>query len=334
MREADIRPADLLNEYLRLSAEDAVRLFSDASSFNERACPGCGADKPEPAFEKNGFSFVHCGTCRTLYANPAPVAELLSEFYRDSPSQQYWGGTFFPAVAEARRAQIFRPRAARIRELVQQTGGTTNRLVDIGAGTGIFLEECKTVGLSTWLGAVEPNGDLANTCRSKGFETFQGFAADAASDSNWRAGADFVSCFEVIEHVLDCATFVHELAILVKPGGTLLMTGLCGSGYDILTLGPHSKAVSPPHHLNFLSRDGISALLDRCGLEELRFITPGQLDVDIVGNTDRELGGLDLDPFTRHLLDEADQQTKTNFQTFLSENGLSSHMWVVARKPL
>ena len=107
MREADIRPADLLNEYLRLSAEDAARLFSDSSCLNERACPGCSADKPEAAFEKNGFSFAHCGACRTLYANPVPAAGPLASFYRDSPSQQYLGGTFFPAVAEARRKQIF-----------------------------------------------------------------------------------------------------------------------------------------------------------------------------------------------------------------------------------
>jgi len=334
MREADIRPSDLLNEYLRLSAEDAASWFADAGLLVGRPCPGCGKDDSDPAFQKNGFTFATCRTCRTLYANPVPTAGPLSDFYRNSPSQKYWGETFFPAVAEARREHIFRPRVARIRALLsEKSTAAVGPVIDVGAGAGIFLEEAAAAGLGTERRAIEPNGDLAALCRTKGFDTFEGFAVDAASDPAWFEQADLVTCFEVIEHVPDCAGFVAELAALAAPGGTILFTGLCGGGFDIMTLGRHAKAVSPPHHLNFLSRRGTEVLLDRCGLESLQFLTPGELDVDIVANTDREHGGLVDDPFVRYLLDVASQDIRDNFQRFLSDNGLSSHMWVVARKP-
>ena len=55
MKESDIRPAELLDEYLRLSVADAERLFADRSTLSERPCPGCGSVEYRAAFEKNGF---------------------------------------------------------------------------------------------------------------------------------------------------------------------------------------------------------------------------------------------------------------------------------------
>ena len=325
MRESDIRPEALLTEYLRLSAEDAGHFFSDETAFVHRLCPGCGADSPQAAFVKSGFTYARCSDCSSLYAVPSPEPGLLGAFYADSPSQHYWGKVFFPAVAEARRTKIFRPRVERIQALLAEHGMVGDTLVDVGAGTGIFLEECRSLGVGRHLLALEPSVEMAEICRSKGFETLQAFADQAAP---WHGRADLVASFEVIEHVHSPADFLADLRALARPGGLVLVTGLCGTGFDILTLGPDSKAVSPPHHLNFLSRAGLSALLTRVGLEEIAFLTPGQLDVDIVRNTK-----LPADPFLAHLLGQGTESQRAAFQRFLAENGLSSHMWVLARRP-
>lgn len=332
MREADIRPADLLNEYLRLSDADVARFFPDPASFVSRPCPGCGGNAKIPAFTKSVFHLVHCESCATLYVDPAPPLDRLGEFYRDSASQRYWGGVFFPAVAEARRAKIFRPRVERIASLLAELGRVPETVMDVGAGTGIFLEECRTAGWKGPLLAVEPAANLAADCRAKGFTTFEGLSYEAAADPAWTGTADLVTSFEVIEHVPSVRDFVSDLAKLAKPGGMVLMTGLCGTGFDILTLGARSKAVSPPHHLNFLSRKGVEALLPACGLELAAFHTPGQLDLDIVANTLAEAGERAADPFLRHLLEDSPPETKAAFQSFLAAHGLSSHLWIVARK--
>ena len=333
MREADIRPFDLVNEYLRLSEADVENFFPDMSAFVERRCPGCDAAAKEPAFSKGRFTAVRCPECATLYIDPAPRAESLDAFYRDSISQRYWGDVFFPAVAEARRKNIFRPRVERIAALLAGQGHASGTVIDVGAGTGIFLEECRAAGWPGPLLAVEPAAGMAATCRGKGFETFEGLAADAAADGAWRDRADLVVSFEVIEHVLSVVDFVSDLARLCRPGGLILMTGLCGTGFDILTLGARSKAIAPPHHLNFLSFDGVTAVLRRRGLELVSFQTPGRLDLDIVRNTLAEAGESATDPFLRHLLESAPTEAQDAFQTFLAENGLSSHLWIVARRP-
>ncbi len=330
LREADIRPADLLAEYLRLNAADGQALLNGDGEMEHRACPGCGADAPVAAFAKNGFRLVRCGACDTLYVNPVPSADALAAFYRDSRSSRYWARVFFPAVAEARRGSIYRPRAERVATYAAAHIETPQRLIDVGAGAGLFLEEFRRLDPLAALGAVEPGAESAAELRRKGFETLEGFAHEA---SRWAGSADVVTCFEVLEHVGDAVALFNDLAALARPGGLIIVSGLCGTGFDIETLGALSKPVSPPHHLSFLSIAGVEKLLGRCGLGVVDICTPGELDVDIVRNAARQNPEILTDPDLRQLILAAGDDARREFQEDLKKSRRSSHMWIVARRP-
>ena len=332
LREADIRPTDVHAEYIRLSAADGERLFGDRDGWVHRTCPGCGGDRPLPEFNKQGFRLVRCAACDSLYVDPCPAAADLVPLYADSPSARYWAEVFFPSVAEARRGHVFRPRAQRIVDLMVEAGRALATVIDVGAGAGMFLEELGRLRPDLGLRAVEPGPPLAVQCRDKGFETYQGFGEAAALEPGWAGTADLVVCFEVIEHTTDPLAFVGALAALARPGGTVLFSGLSGDGFDIRVLGAKSNAVTPPHHLTFLSVGGTRRLLDRAGLEGIRVFTPGLLDVNIVVNKLRDDGAV-TDPFLRHLLLGPDEQARQAFQKFLQDNALSSHMWAMGRLP-
>lgn len=327
MRESDIRPAELLAEYLRLNEADGANLLASPGEMQHRPCPGCGEDKPVPTFGKNGFSLVRCGQCDTLYVNPVPSQDALSAFYHHSQSADYWANVFFPAVAEARRAPIYQPRARR----VASYASTPQRLVDVGAGAGLLLEEFQALDADVSIAAVEPGKAHAVELRQKNIETFEGFAAEAAADPAWAGAADVVTCFEVLEHVSDPAALFKDLAALTRPGGLIIVSGLSGSGFDIKTLGALSKPVSPPHHLTFLSITGAEKLLGRCGLDVVDISTPGELDVDIVRNVALDNPDILDDPAIRQLIVEADDDARQAFQEMLREERRSSHMWIVAR---
>jgi SAM-dependent methyltransferase len=328
MKEADIRPADLFQKYLDLCAIDAVSYF-ETSERKHIDCPACNGSDIRHAFEKNGFGYVICNTCGTLYQSPRPVREAFDRFYKDSPSSQYWARTFFPTVAEARRKHLFRPKVEEIARLCSESHFKPEVIADIGAGFGIFLEEWRHHCPGTRLIAIEPNPDMSKICREKHLSVTACFAEEA---TELYEQIDLVIAFEVIEHVFDPLSFCNSLRKLMRTGGRVLLTGLTVDGFDIQVLWESSKNVSPPHHINFMSVAGFEHLMKRAGFSDVNIFTPGKLDVDIVRNSiDGKPEFKDQQRFIHHLL-QKDSETQKAFQKFLSDHQLSSHCWVWAQK--
>ncbi len=327
MKESDIRPEALLDRYLALSATDADRCFSGGDR-HEVACVGCGGTSVVSEFEKNGFGYVSCTDCGSLFQSPRPALAAFEGFYRDSESARYWAEEFFPAVAEARRERIFRPRAVRLAGMCDAKGLRIDRLIDVGAGYGILLEEWRRIRPATELLAIEPSPILADECRAKGLAVLETMVEHA---HGYQDHADLVVCFEVLEHAYDPLQFVRTLAGLVRPGGYLFVSTLGVDGFDIQVLWERSNSIFPPHHINFLSVAGFRQLFERAGLEDIEITTPGLLDVDIVRNAARrDPGLLQSQRFLSRIL--ASERASAEFQEFLVRNQLSSHTWVLGRK--
>ena len=328
MKESEIRPKELFQKYLRLSAADTETYFI-SSQRQYLPCPACGNESSHPVFEKSGFGYTVCRSCQTLYQNPRPPLEEFSRFYQESPSARYWAKEFFPAVAEIRREKLFKPKVMELARLCQNENFKPAVVADIGAGFGLFLEEWRNLFPDTRTIAIEPNPEMADLCRDKKLEVLECLAEQASS---LYAHVDLVVALEVIEHVHDPLVFCNSLNRLLRAGGRLLLTGLSVDGFDIQTLWEHAKSISPPHHINFMSIQGFKQLLKRAGFSKVDIFTPGKLDVDIVKNTVEEWpDALNDQRFIRNLL-KLDEKALKEFQNFLSKHRLSSHCWVWAVK--
>ena len=329
MRERDIRPARLLEQYLALTATDALEWFDvQAGSWEE--CVGCGGHESSPAFEKAGFSYASCDRCSTLFLNPRPPSRQFDAFYRDSQSSRYWAEVFFPAVAEARREKVFRPRVERLGEILRPAETGIGCVVDAGAGYGIFLEEWGRRWPGARLVAVEPSPLLADVCRSKGFEVIETVVENLVGQNET---ADLVTCFEVLEHVYHPLEFLKALVGLLRPGARLVVSTLTIDGFDLRLLQDQSAQITPPHHINFLSKDGLRRLFSRAGLSDIEISTPGRLDVDIVRNAVEKMPE---GSFAQRVIEALapDDESAEDLQEHLVRHGLSSHAWVVARRPM
>ncbi len=328
MKENDIRPADLFAQYLELSAQDA-RAFFSKSPRQPIPCPACDREAFEPAFTKLGFDYVTCAGCGTLYQSPRPPEADFEKFYAQSPSAEFWAKTFFPAVAEARREHLFRPKVLEVSRLCERSGFRPQSVVDVGAGYGLFLEEWLKLDSGARAVAIEPHGDQAEVCRRKGLEVQECFANQATALSGQM---DLAVSLEVLEHAYSPLAFCQSIYELLRPGGRALLTTLTVTGFDIQLLWERSKSVSPPHHLNFLSVVGAERLLERAGFAEVEVFTPGKLDVDIVKNALEEDEILRREARFARTLIQAGEAARNAFQRFLSDNRLSSHCWIWARK--
>jgi len=329
MREHDIRPKALLDEFFVRLRRDAERLAQKSGAFVDVPCPFCGEARPDVAFDKQSFRYCECRHCRSLYASPRPTEALLREYLETSEAVAFWSTHFYRETAEARRVQMFRPRAERIVAIADQYGlAPTAVCADVGAGYGLFLLELQTLGRFGRLLAVEPDSRLAAVCRSQGFEVIEQWIEDAAPGA---VAADMVTAFEVLEHVYDPLVFLRACSRAVRPGHLLFFSTLAATGFDIQTLWENSRSVSPPQHLNFPSVPGAQRLIERAGLEVVEITTPGHLDVDIVRNRLDDDASLPASRFARSIV-TADSDTRIAFQRFLQQHRLSSHVHCVARR--
>ena len=98
--------------------------------------------------------------------------------------------------------------------------GEGSRILDVGAGSGKFVRFLRARGIAAE--GVEPSAALFDRFLA-GDESFR--HGDAAARRPAADGTfDVVTTFDVIEHVERPASFLHDLAALLKPGGLLFIS--------------------------------------------------------------------------------------------------------------
>ena len=132
MREDEIRPKLIFDEYLRLAEADTKNYFSDVFKSTVM-CPAC-ASEGNFSFKKNGFDYAECTNCQTLFVSPRPDALAFAKYYTESESAEYWATTFYKHTAEARREKLWKPKARTVREAMEKFGAVDADVIDIGGG--------------------------------------------------------------------------------------------------------------------------------------------------------------------------------------------------------
>lgn len=323
MKENDIRPKELFNEYLRLSSQDIDSYFPKNNRI-AIVCPACNYTQSQFAFKKNDFEFAECIECKTLFLSPRPPLDEFEKYYSNSPSAKFWLKEFYPVVIESRRNNIIQPNVEKIRSICNTKKIKVRTIIDVGAGHGVFLEEWRKKEPKSKLIGIEPSPELSEICQSKGIDIIPSVVEKV---DTLESKAELVVCFEVIEHVHDPLLFVKVVRNMVAPGGVAIFTGLGVDGFDIQVLWEKSKSVFPPHHINFMSINGFHKLFLRSGFSEVEVITPGTLDVDITFNNQDLLEKENR--FIKTLLSRG-EKTLEELQSFLSRHQLSSHCWILA----
>ncbi len=325
MKEEDIRPSEIFQEYIRLSKIDTADYFGTVARYPNN-CPVC-RNQGEFSFEKSGFQYENCKSCNTLFVNPLPSQEAFNKYYTEAPSVNYWASTFYKLTSESRREHLWKPKATAISEFMQQEGIQAHRIIDIGGGFGIFAEEITRLGQIPPI-IIEPSPLLAKECRDKGFLVVEKFLEDV-SPAELPIGPKFFVSFELFEHLHSPRNFLSQLNKVMSSGDYFLLTTLSCTGIDIATLWENSKSITPPQHILFLNPKAMRVLLEDFGFQVNLMSTPGKLDIDILVNGKEFI----KDRFLRQALGNLSDIQKDDLQQAISRNGLSSHMMVICKKP-
>lgn len=326
MKESDIRNRDVYDRYLKLVAKDSKKYFNKCS-FSRIPCPACDSKNYSYSLTKNRFDYCLCENCKTLFVNPRPSIDKIKEFYTDSISSRFWVEKFFKPFVEARKKKIFKPRADFLNQFFPKIMNKT--IGDIGAGYGLFLQEYKKICPNNRFIAIEPSLRMGQICKSKGLEVIPDLV-EKISDK-YHGLFYILTSFELFEHLGEPMLFLKKVYDLLENGGYLLFTTLNGEGFDIQILWEKSKSIFPPHHLNFFNPVSIVLLLKRIGFVVKEISTPGKLDWDIVEGMYRN-ERIKIGRFWETFADRGPKDAKEALQDWISVNGFSSHMRIVAQK--
>jgi SAM-dependent methyltransferase len=329
MKQEDIRPAEIWDRYLAAVKEDIRDMFPDPSRLASVPCPACGDGRQAPAFEKDGFAYVTCVGCRSLYMNPRPSPGALGRFYTEGKASAVWAKDFYPATAKRRKETIVLERVRFLEARAREAGLALGSVMDIGCGYGTFLSVLKREIPSARVLGVEPGRELAEESRAKGLEVVEALFEDLGSE--WDSSADVATCFEVLEHLQDPLPFLSKVAGVLRPGGMAWFTSLGCDGFDVQALWGEHKNIYPPCHINILSLAGMESLARRAGFAKVDFVTPGKLDVDIVRSAPRR-DPERLGAFLSDLLERGREEDLAALQESLVRMRRSSHVWILASK--
>lgn len=227
----------------------------------------------ETGYERPWLGCPACGGATSLPPAPArqALAHISGSYYEidlggTSIAERHAKIMALPAARSdnAGRAQRVADRAAAWRA---RTGGGQPRLLDIGAGTGVFLARVLPLirvfapGASAI--AVEPDPSAAAFLRSLGTFTVSEGLFTGQPELH---GMDLVTLNKVLEHLPEPLPLLQAIRQALAPAGLAYI-----EVPDVLTIDlrkPDDNILGPLHH-HLYSPRALSAILARAGLETL-----------------------------------------------------------------
>lgn len=329
LTENEIRPDRYYLRQKKIFENDGKKLIENKNKFVIVNCPACNSTAFKNIFTKYGFHFVDCLLCGTMYMNPRPTPKLLEQYYIYAENYIFWSKYIFPASEKVRLQKIVKPRVKKIIKICKKINLKSPRLLEVGPGFGTFLQELSKKKYFKKCIAVEPNPSCANECIKKGLTVIRQPIEKIKQKTNL---TNVIVSFEVIEHLFSPQKFIRSCHSLLSKKGLIILTCPNVRGFDISILKDKSDIVDF-EHLNYFHTNSLPILMKRCGFRILDISTPGKLDAELVRK--KALLGIfniSLHPFLKHILIEEWETLGIGFQKYLTQNNLSSHMWLVAQK--
>ena len=252
------------------------------------ACPVCGSGKIGFAFSKLddfleiGFDIHRCAECTAYFVNPRIARKHLHDLYEAS----YYKGENWDSDTNylsnydrpERLAELKTMYLRYYEQMRAKIGLAAPRILDAGAGLGLFSQTVKERYPEADIVALDPSAFAVEHLRSLGLNAVHGELETYEADRPF----DGVFMREVLEHLYDPRLAVTQIARQLRPGGLFFYT--TGNTDEVKHL-PAWSYVRPVGHIVYYNHRSAERLLRDCGLKP----TPRELLREGAG---RKLRGL------------------------------------------
>jgi 2-polyprenyl-3-methyl-5-hydroxy-6-metoxy-1,4-benzoquinol methylase len=229
-------------------------------------CPICDSSKFETfivcrdhTVSSQNFAVVRCAACGFKFTNPRPSEGEIGRYYQ---SDEYISHSDTSKGIVNRMYQSVRNRTLKKKLALVNSLSAKGSILDIGCGTGYFLDTCKKDGWNTM--GIEPDPKA----RKHGVEAFGlDVQEESALPSLPSHSFEVITMWHVLEHVHRLNERVEELKRLLKPGGAIIVAVPNCSSLDAKVYGPEWAAWDVPRHLYHFTPADIEKLFSKHGLK-------------------------------------------------------------------
>lgn len=295
-----IQKSENFNKELKL-AKKAVSRVLQMEQGNSPVCPGCAGRKLSVFFTKWGVDYLRCPDCGTIFCEVDD--ETLAEYHSDQDLNEFRSRDEYQQEASEKRRFSWQ-------EIIDWIQFRSFRYLKKNKGLSIVSGGDRFTGFTEMV----KNSDICGS-----------YSLLGVSDSP----AEVALSFNLLQQSNAPVEHLTALNRQLENGGLLFLSARIGSGFDILVLKEHAQ-VYPYEYVTLLSRESLTAVLEKAGFEVLDYSTPGAMDVGYVQSKREAIPQDDL--FIRNLIFDSDSTTLREFQRFLQKSGMSSYAQIVARK--
>lgn len=235
--------------------------------LHHQHCPACNSGRIKFALSVKDhtvsnldFQIWQCQDCGLRFTQDIPGSSEIGDYYR---SEEYVSHT------ESRQGlinkiyhQVRQITLRQKRKLVERhsTGLSNRKLLDIGCGTGAFLETMKHAGWEVQ--GLEPDEGARNIALSRKVNVLAPEALFTLQDQY-----SAISMWHVLEHVHDLHGYLDRIAKLLVPNGVLYVAVPNYMSFDAQHYGVEWAAYDVPRHLYHFSPASMEKLVAAHGME-------------------------------------------------------------------
>lgn len=216
-------------------------------------CPICKIDNSKILFTKNDYKVVKCNRCNLQYVNPQPDDETINEFY----NANYNTGEMYVRSSHKMKSK-FRDSKRNLNRLLKLKKMPTANYLDIGCSFGYTVKTAQNYGWNAT--GIDLNEKAINFAKENfGVDVHLADIFQIAKQDYY----DFVTMFDVIEHVKDPVKYLEKIYSLLNNGGFFII-GTPDAGHYKASDESWSDYI-PPEHLFYFNPNTLRQICEMVG---------------------------------------------------------------------
>ena len=215
-----------------------------------KKCPLCGSEEVKFKFickdnfaSFEDFKIYSCQKCGFVLTNGFPTSDCIGSYYNNSEYISHSDtkkGLINKLYHFVRKYMLKK----KLRLIYRQNKKTTGKLLDIGCGTGYFLNMAKTKGWQTF--GIEKNENARQSA-------IENFGLDVKSDEHFQTlennSFDVITLWHVLEHLENLNESMQKIYNLLVPNGVAVVALPNCNSYDAKRYKKDWAAYDVPRHL-------------------------------------------------------------------------------------